>query len=237
MRRAIRSCPWVLSEWETDVVRLARESRGLPDLGPETPSVRQGLFQPTDGEVPPFLQPPRFRWEPPGLPVFACSSADPDTLGLDAGSYQVRFGEEVLGSLFRQPGGHYLADRPEVLLPFTSPRPIVMLTDVAGCSVATQAFDLWNPTADVTVLRAKSEKAAEDLSAKALKPSHSYVLLTASDLIVEPSQTVWRRLGHQNAQRLTLIPRDWPPDLRVVDRGGTLLWQPRLSQQLAVRGA
>jgi hypothetical protein len=157
-------------------------------------------------------------------------------LGLDAGSYQARFGEEVLGSLFRQPGGHYRADRPEVLLPFTSPRPIVTLTDVAGCSVATQAFDLWNPTADVTVLRAKSEKAAEDLSAKDLKPNLSYVLLTASDLIVEPSQTVWRRLGHQNAQRLILVPREWSPDLRVVDRAGTLLWQARLSQQLVVRG-
>jgi hypothetical protein len=84
MRRAIRSCPWVLSEWEADVVRLARESRGLPDLGPETPSVRQGPFQPTDGEEPPFLQPPRFRWEPPELPAFACSWADPDALGLDA---------------------------------------------------------------------------------------------------------------------------------------------------------
>ena len=218
LRQTLESNPWVLPEWTDEIVLRAREKL---EIDP-TPTGQAGA---NDDQPLSFLEPPRLQWDPPADPLFISRPINLSALDLSTERYELRMGNRVLATLLRQPDESYLLDRESLLFPCQAAQPTISLVDDAGTSHTNLQLDLWDPTEDVTVYELPSGRRL-DAWQNRLNPRRAYVLLTASDLEIQPSPAIWHWVGGE--RRLSLLSPEWSPQLQIL-LDGEVFWTPYVS--------
>jgi hypothetical protein len=214
VRQHLEGCPWILNSWIEDVLRLTREA--------VSPGEHEGE---TEIAAEPFLLPPQVVWNEPENPLVVCRLGDPQLLGLSGPRYQVRFMDDVLATVFRQPDGTYRWDRQAVELPSGRPTFVLTLDDIHGEPHATQLLEVWDAGADVNLFSASGRPVDPT---RPLDPEAPYIVQLGDDLHLRPSPRCWRRVGGDYARIWCLAERDSVAGpLTVVDRGGVVIWSER----------
>ena len=137
--------PWVSPNWTDKVLDAATKSvvglvdqfSGAQNLDPQVDEVD------VDHQDFEFLDKPRLRWSYPGEPHFECDLCHIDLLDLTEDRYDLLADDQHLGSLFKQPDGHYRFP-PSIQLPLTEPQQVIYLCDARGESSYHQEIQLWN---------------------------------------------------------------------------------------------
>lgn len=216
IRKEIATSPWVLPEWEDELLQRAKEWRNL--------SVA------TSGdhvELPtlPLLDSPRLYWRPPSDPLFECPIGDVRALDLTDERYDLLIGGNQVGELLRQPDGHYVHQK-AIILPVEEIPDVqfeIRLASERGEVVHTGRVVLLNRDAEIAVYSVDSGQYVDPWT-QSLDPRKAYVLLTNVDLQVQP-RPEYVRLIANGAARLFYLAPGWPPELKVL-LDGNVLWEP-----------
>ncbi|WP_417385358.1 hypothetical protein [Gimesia sp.] len=220
LRLIIEKSPWVLAEWQDDLVRLAREKLHLIDF--EEGSESDEL------PTPDLVQDVEVEWEYDVGPKFKCKLADLEQLELIAPHYHLMVDETALLSLFRQHDGTYRADSNQVEFSASVPLVYLNLIDPVGEVHHSQLVHLWDSSADVNVFNLSSGKKV-DSECDQMSESRSYFFILQPDLRLEPSSDTWVRLTGSSPRIAVLLDKNWDSSsTRVVMSDGTVLWSPQV---------
>lgn len=220
LRSIIEKSPWVLPEWQDDLVRLSREKLHLIDF--EEGSESDEL------PTPDLVQNMQIEWRFGKDPKYKCSLADLKPLELIASHYHLVVDETVLLSLFRQHDGSYRADPTEIEFPASAPQVPLKLVDPEGEVHHSQLVHLWDSSADVNVFDLSSGEKVDTESGQ-MSASKRYLLILQPDLRLEPSSDTWVRLTGASPRIAVLLEKNWDhSSTQVVMSDGTVLWSPRL---------
>jgi len=220
LRSIIEKSPWVLAEWEDDLVRLAREKLHLIDFEEGSDS--------DELPTPDLVQDVKLKWVFGNDPTFKCKLADLKPLELIASHYHLVVDETTLLSLFRQHDGTYRADPEEVEFPASTPQIPLKLIDPDGEVHHSQLVHLWDSSAGVNVFDLSSGEVVDAESGQ-MSESRRYLLILQPDLRLEPSPDTWLRLTGASPRIAVLLDKPWDHSSTQVSMSdGTVLWSPRL---------
>ncbi len=218
LRSIIQKSPWVLPEWENDLVRLSREKLHLVDFeeGSESDEI----------PAPDLVEGVRFGWLFGADPTFKCALAELKPLELIASHYHLVVGDDIELSLFRQHDGTYRADAEEIVFAVSAPQAVVKLVDPEGEVHHSQLVQFWDSSADVNVFDLSSGAAVDPVSGQ-MSSSRSYVLILQPDLCVDPGSHTWSRISGASPRLVVLLESPWDPSSTHVSMpDGTVLWSP-----------
>jgi len=227
LRSIIRDNPWVLPEWENDLVRLSREKLHLLDVQDEG----------EDSDLPPIqiVDSPRCQWHFSADPTFTCQVAELEPLGLMSSHYNLVVGDAVATTLFRQPDGSYVADSTEITLSPLAPQVVLKLIDAEGILHCTQLIELWDPAAEVNVFEMPSGKWI-DAKHTSMAVNKDYLPILQPDLHLYPTSNAWTRLGGKTPRFVALLPSPWDSnETYVAMSDGSVLWRPPVDEDTGER--
>ncbi|MDZ7616406.1 MAG: hypothetical protein U1E05_05335, partial [Patescibacteria group bacterium] len=219
LRDIIRNSPWVLPEWEDDLVRLSREKLNLPD----------GDKYDTAAESKPsaIVQAPQLRWNGSDVPEFACEFADLTCLSLREPHYHVMAEDTLVATIFRQPDDTYRSDKSELRFPADNPQVNLNLVDAEGdLHPAHQLVTLWDDAAEVNAFDVRTGHCV-DIHKVQMRPKNNYILILQSGLKLIPASEEWVLIGKATRFRVELLIAGWNPDETYVgDSAGACVWEP-----------
>jgi len=211
LRRILARSPWVLPAWADALVRAARHRRDLAPVHEERGEAVPGVF----------LTQPLLRWDGSGEPRFVCRIGDLEPLGLTADRYDLRLGAGPVAILIQQEDGRY-AHPEEIEFAALAPEVIASLAVPGEAPVACCELQLWGALDDVVIFDYPHGRRLDMMST--ISPERDYLMLTPSDVALEPDPACWRLLAG-GSYRLSLLQRGWSPDLQALLEG-LLLWTP-----------
>lgn len=223
LRRIIQNCPWVLPEWEDDLVRLSRDKLGLADVAEDDDA--------TGRQPSPIVQAPRLKWNGAAPPEFVCEFADLNALELQEPHYHLMAQDTRLATIFRQPDGTYRADESEVRFPADRPEVHLNLIDQEGELHSThQLVTLWEGAAELSAFDERSGRCV-DVSKGRMRPANNYLLILQPGLELLPASDEWVLLGKPTRCRVELLAAGWDADSTyVADGDGECVWKPPIDE-------
>ncbi len=218
--------PWVLPEKTQDVLDATKSVEELEDQL-STPNIQ--VSGEDDGQHVMLVHSPNLRWDGVDKPFFECPLQQLDRMDLNDDRYDLFVGERYMGSLLRDANGSYGCIE-EIRIHLDSPQQIIRLCDSEGKTCYTQELQLWNEDDDlmVSVFLFPSGRKINAWE-RQMDTQSQYVLITLTDLGVEPSIEPWRLVG-EGKWRLILLQKGWSPDLKITMEEDDF-WSPLLKSE------
>jgi hypothetical protein len=178
-RRTLSENPWVLPEWENEIIAII-----------------DGIPRDDDEEEPEFrlLSDPRITWES-GPEVWCRVSTLPDRL--TAPRYVLRCAGRDIARYYRNRSGAIEADCNAAQIPLDGPEVVVTLETPEGQAVEVQPIPLWDP---VSVVQVRPVGRETEEAVERLLPGEQ-VLITSTEAVVSPSSSAWRVVGQRERRR------------------------------------
>jgi hypothetical protein len=181
-RGVVKGSPWLLTDWEDEVLSCAKSRLDLPDRDVEVNAVLSVPQQ--------LVESPQLAWDGNGDAEFLCKVKLPFDSALSEPSYSLVAGARHLARVIRQVNNEYQVDRSHLRLPLTPPQQVVSLVDDSGQTVATQLVDLWDP-AELVTLYNTDGRSVDDRDK--FRISGALTALVADSLRLEPPPDHWMR--------------------------------------------
>lgn len=226
LRQELRNSPWVVEDWEENLVACA----GKVASPPSTPTTDEAEVEPA------FLTPPRLDWPASGPPRFTTHLGDPGVLGLREQEYHLIIGGKRIGRFVRNEDEYIvrLKDLKDPNAPISLPSvPNVHATlAVPGSTEVPNSLllECWQADEAVTVFSLPSGERLAASDSTPMDPSRSYALLLAPGQTIAPEPQRWEVIG--TFGRIYLLPPNWSPELQVFLEGKPI-WSPALQSTFA----
>lgn len=217
LHQIILKNPWVLPEWSTDLIIKAKQRPELVEIVKSINPIEVDIS---------FLSQPTLSWNPPSLPTFSCQITNLANLELSESSYQLLINGHLCAQLIRQEDTTYQPlPSTDIKLPTITPTVFAKIITLDNRIVYSMSLELWDSSEDVTVFRLPSGQPLQNPWYEQMKPSLSYALLLASDLIVSPEPNYWQLLCKQQF-KLYYLPSNWSIKVFLDNK---FFWQPCIS--------
>ena len=204
----LKSNPWVLPEWCSDLMAAAKSSQARGISSTERKA----------GEIS-FFTTPKLHVSVDGEPVFTTSLCNLESQGLQQADYQFRAADKVLARLLRQPDGSYYSDANETIaLPTCAVVPLTLVASNGDIAAHGEAM-LWNEAAEVTLYSVKTGLAL--LPEERVRSGTAVHAITSEDVTLRPAPE--SNLVFSSGYRIQTIPAGWTGQIEgLVD--GEVVW-------------
>lgn len=214
LRGALTNTPWVLPEWASDILTLARRPVGIITSAAD------------DHEQLYTFDTPCLRWAPPRKPQFVLNMANPEALGLTDPTYSLVLGGSVVCRLIRQPNGSYRLTG-EVVLPTDRSVCTLQVIKESGDVLSELPIQLWDNQEDINLYELPSGDPVDPWLTPML-PHQSYALAIAGDLSISPRPAEWFRAANGGRVVYFMPANEWSSETEV-SLEGQLIWRPMLA--------
>lgn len=211
LRKYLGTSPWVLPEWESEILKFAKAEAG------------EFLWEDDDVSDQLLLN-PELRWNGTEQPFVQFQLGSADLLNLSDSAYTLHI--SGLTDLQLRNSAGQLRSSDQIRIPLSVPRTSAIVLDRSAKEKARMEIDLWDPDEQITVFDVASCKNVDPYD-QFLRPSRSYLLITDDDLL--PSQELsWVRLNGLSKKCWYLV-EGWNEKFEFRWPDGDHCWAPNVS--------